>query len=300
MSDIFKYKVFDLIIHSKNLDIPDLPKTLSNSQPDVEIQQEDSSLWPQISKRDENTFYVKISRDEVRLSIEGIGNLRVTNGKKIAWDKEANIPYRDIINIILSSGIGGILIQKNILVFHGNALTKNGKAIICLGCSGAGKSTLAYALIKEGWGLIADDIVAIKSNLILPGIPRIKLWRDAVDAFNLDHKRLIKVRNKINKYILLDKEFCKTKKSFKLEKIYLITQNNQSKIHIKQIKSQQEVFLRLRNNLFRPRFLRGLGREGEIFKILVNSIDKLNVNLLSLPNDIKEMQRSLKKFDLLN
>ena len=136
--------------------------------------------------------------------------------------------------------------------------------------------------------------------MILPGIPRIKLWRDAVDAFNLDHKRLIKVRNKINKYILLDKEFCKTKKSCKLEKIYLITQNNQSKIHIKQIKSQQEVFLRLRNNLFRPRFLRGLGREGEIFKILVNSIDKLNVNLLSLPNDIKEMQRSLKKFDLLN
>ena len=61
--------------------------------------------------------------------------------------------------------------QRGRLVLHGNALHKNGRTIACLGPSGAGKSTLAYFLIKNGWNLISDDLLAINKNgEVYPGI----------------------------------------------------------------------------------------------------------------------------------
>ena len=300
MSKIFKYKVFNLILHSLNLEIPELQKTSTNQKPDIIVKKENSILWPPIPKNKENTYFISIAKEEVRITIEGIGYLRITNGNQIAWEKLDNVPERDIINIILSSGLGTILIQKNIIVFHGNALAKDGKAIICLGSSGSGKSTLAYALLKEGWELIADDLVAIQENIILPGIPRIKLWHDAIRAFNIDHKKLTKVRSKIKKYILMDQDINHIKNPISFEKIYLIRSNNEGRIFKISIESQKEIFIRLRNNLFRPRFVRGLGQEGYIFKTLTNMQDKLNVDFLSLPDNINQMQKSLTKIDLLD
>ncbi len=226
--------------------------------------------------------------------------MRITNGNKIAWDKHLTIPDRDILNIILGSGLGSILIQRKTLVFHGNALSKNGKAIICLGESGAGKSTLAYALTEIGWNLISDDLVAVKSNLVLPGIPRIKLWQDAIDAFNLDSEKLPRVRDKINKYILVDKKNYNMSKPIKIEKIYLIVNKKQSKIVEHSIDNQKAVFIGLRNNLFRPRFVRGLGKEGFTFQTITNMQNSLNVSILSLPNNINVMKKDLKKFDLID
>ena len=60
-------------------------------------------------------------------------------------------------------------------------MKKEDRVILCLGCSGAGKSTLAYSLMKCGWQLMSDDLIAITNDLeVLPGIPRIKLWQDAL------------------------------------------------------------------------------------------------------------------------
>ena len=300
MTKIYRYKVFNLILHSEDLEIPDLPETKSKITPDIEVKQEDSSLWPRLQETKEDTYFIKIAKDEIRLTIDGIGLFRMTNGNKIAWDKHVGIPDRDILNIILGSGLGSILIQKKMLVFHGNALSKNGKAIICLGSSGAGKSTLAYALTELGWDLISDDLVAVKSNLVLPGIPRIKLWQDAIDAFNLDSEKLPRVRDKINKYILVDKKNCNMFKPIKIEKIYLIGNKKQPKIVQHSIDTEKAVFIGLRNNLFRPRFVRGLGKEGFIFQTLTNMQNSLNVSILSLPNNINIMKKDLKKFDLID
>ena len=125
------------------------------------------------------------------------------------------------------------MIQRDIFLFHGNALEKDGKAIICLGGSGNGKSTLAYILSKNGWKLIADDMVAVRPDgVVLPGIPRIKLWHDAVNAFGIEIKNLRSVRKGLNKYILPKESLGCVYHPIPLEKIFRLSNFHTKKVNI--------------------------------------------------------------------
>lgn len=156
--------------------------------------------------------------------------------------------------------MGALLIQRGILVLRGNTLEKNDQAIVCLGHSGAGKSTLAYALMQQGWRLLADDLVAMTpEGMVLPGTPRIKLWHDAAKAFKLDPAALPPIREGMNKYLLQG----------------------------------------LRNQAFRPRFVRGPGQEGANFMALARLQQQVPLATLPLPAGIGPMQRWLEDQDLL-
>ena len=49
--------------------------------------------------------------------------------------------------------------------------------------------------MTKGWKLIADDQVVInKDGYVLPGLPRIKLWEDAMDEYLLNKITYQRVR----------------------------------------------------------------------------------------------------------
>src|SRR5262249_26020969 len=65
-----------------------------------------------------------------------------------------------------------------------------GRAFAFAGASGAGKSTLAARLQQKGYTLLSDDLCAVAwdgegAARVFPGIPRVKLWSDAVERFGL-------------------------------------------------------------------------------------------------------------------
>ena len=62
LTKIYRYKVFNLILHSEDLEIPDLPETKSKIKPDVEVKKEDSSLWPRLQETKEDTYFIKIAK----------------------------------------------------------------------------------------------------------------------------------------------------------------------------------------------------------------------------------------------
>jgi hypothetical protein len=47
---------------------------------------------------------------------------------------------------------------------HGAGLLRNGRALLLLGGSLAGKSTLCYACLREGFGLLAEDVVFVSTR----------------------------------------------------------------------------------------------------------------------------------------
>lgn len=190
-------------------------------------------------------------------------------------------------------------------MLHGNALEKNGQAIVCMGHSGAGKSTLAYALMQQGWRLLADDLVAITPNgCVLPGIPRIKLWHDAAKAFGLDPDALPPIRQGMHKYLLMGDAVQRAEEAVPLAALYLIHQRRNDDqdpedTSITPINSQKAAALRLRNQAFRPRFVRGLGQEGPNFMALARLQSRVPLARLPLPSGIPAMQRWLAQQDLL-
>jgi hypothetical protein len=298
------YQAFGLCWHSPQLALPELPA--GGCGPPVEISPGDPQHWLPLPAGRHDTPFVQMAPGELQLTVEGIGRFRVHGGERISWWREhAGVSDQDIRTFLLGSAVGALLIQRGLLVLHGNALEKDGQAIVCLGHSGAGKSTLAYALMQQGWRLLADDLVAISPDgLVLPGIPRIKLWHDAAKAFGLDPDQMPPVRQGMHKVLLMGEGLQRASEPIPLRALYLLHQRRHAdseaeERRITRISSQKAAALRLRNQAFRPRFVRGLGQEGANFMALAQLQRRVPLATLPVPAGIGAMQRWLLEQDLL-
>lgn len=307
MSKSFVYSAFGLNWSSLDLKIPELTEVESNIRNiDVKISQEKQKEWPNIKPSVYDTQSLKIAPNDLRLTINNIASFRVINGSEIFWKKEKlSTSLQDIITFLLGSPFGAILIQNDFLVFHGNALVKNGKAIIFLGHTGAGKSTIAYALMRQGWKLLADDLVALDGEgFVLPGVKRIKLWEDAMKAFELDIRCFQKCRENINKYLIKGEIIDEAMHPAKLKSIFILNEKKKvdsfSKDLIIPIKSQKEKTLFLRNHTFRPRFVRALGKEGLNFLAISKFIDRFPIYLTPNIIGIKKMVKFISDINFYN
>lgn len=112
----------------------------------------------------------------------------VREGREIFVAPKTGASARDIRAYVLGSAIGAVLHQRGILPLHANAVVIDGQAVAFAGFAGAGKSTLADHFRRRGRSVLCDDVCAITFDragkaLAWPGIPRIKLWGDALAAF---------------------------------------------------------------------------------------------------------------------
>lgn len=303
-------EAFGLIWHSPVLDIPELPERLveprSGDVAAVAIAPEDPECWPELPPGLHDTPFLQMGRGDLRLTVEDIGRFRITGGDRIAWHRaHQGVSDQDLCTFLLGSAVGALLIQRGMLVLHGNALEKDGRAVVCMGHSGAGKSTLAYALMQQGWRLLADDLVAVTPDgRVLPGIPRIKLWHDAAKAFGLDLVQLPPIRQGMDKYLLMGDAVHSATEAVPLQALYLIHQRRHDSqdsdaSRITRITSQKTAALRLRNQAFRPRFVRGLGQEGPNFMALARLQSRVPLASLPMPSGIAAMQDWLEQQDLL-
>jgi hypothetical protein len=235
----------------------------------------------------------------LQLEIKGVGCFRAMEGKHLAWSRcSLEVPDQILRSYLLGSGVGALLIQRGLLVLHGNALEKKGRAIVCVGASGAGKSTLACALMRQGWKLLADDLVALTSGgEVLPGIPRIKLWEDAALAFGLNPRSLPEIHayGGRRKVVLMGERIERASLSAALEAVYLLAPREGSDLHLQSIDSQKERVMALQGQAFRPAFVRGLGREGANFLAISALQRDVPVLRLSLPCGIEAMEAALRR-----
>ena len=307
---VCRYSAFGLLWSSNALLIPELPTaappTGAELEGEIAITSEDPLTWPQLPPGPHDTAFLQMARGDLRLTVEGIGRFRITDGERIGWQRaDAGVSDQDIRTFLLGSAVGALLIQRGMLVLHGNALEKDGQAIVCLGHSGAGKSTLAYALMQQGWRLLADDLVAVNGEgMVLPGIPRIKLWHDAARAFGLDPEQLPQIRQRMHKYLLMGEALQRAEQPVPLRALYLLQQRRRADADadarcITRISSQKAAALRLRNQAFRPRFVRGLGQEGANFMALAQLQRRVPLATLPVPAGFEAMQRWLLEQDLL-
>jgi hypothetical protein len=314
-------EAFGLHWQSTALPLPELPPAQApggDPTSRVKVVEEDPAHWPPLAPGPHDTPFVQMARGDLRLTVEAIGRFRISGGTTIAWSREhPEVADQDLRTFLLGSAVGALLIQRGILVLHGNALEKDGQAIVCLGHSGDGKSTLAYALMQRGWRLLADDLVALSADgMVLPGIPRIKLWHDAAVAFDLDPGSLPPIRQGMHKYLLMGEAIQRADQPTPLAALYRIRHqrhrdrpaldppahdplpSEDDDRPIQPLLSQQAITLMLRNQAFRPRFVRGLGQEGPNFMALARLQRTVPAAILSLPQGIQAMGNWLDRQEL--
>jgi hypothetical protein len=118
-------------------------------------------------------------RDHLRLRIHGGCRIEIAIARRD--------PFESWRLFLLGSGLGALCHQRGLFPLHAASLRIGARTIAIAGPSGAGKSTLSSALMRRGAELLSDDLTVLRVGAdgrieLLPAFPRLKLWRDALEA----------------------------------------------------------------------------------------------------------------------
>ena len=173
------YSIFGFTLAS-GLALPELRPAAPSTTPDIVIdvgEITDGEQAPGLHK----------TADGALLNIDKVARYAVQGGTHIMVEPSPGAPPANVRLFLLGSAMGMLIHQRGLLPLHGNAIEIEGRAFVFLGHSGAGKSTLAAWFHDQGYRILSDDVSVVRFDpdgtpMLSAGIPRLRLWREAVEA----------------------------------------------------------------------------------------------------------------------
>jgi len=162
---------------------------IGEGKPDVEI-----LLGPVSMKVDQDISEYpnyQLSKSKFKFDVKNVAKYCVNNGNCITVEPHKNADMETIKAYLMGTGMGVLLIQREITALHGSSIDMNGHTVIFTGECGAGKSTLSSALRKKGYGILADDISVVTFSdehipVVQPAFPQQRLCRDTAERLGYD------------------------------------------------------------------------------------------------------------------
>ncbi|HYW17688.1 MAG TPA: hypothetical protein VE891_16235 [Allosphingosinicella sp.] len=193
-----RYRLFGLSVQSE-IPLPELVADPDGGAPDVRI-----ALGP-IASFPEAEAGLHIDGEEALLVIPPAGRFLTRAGLEMLIEPAEGVSSRNLRLYLLGSAFGAILHQRGLLPLHANAVIVEGRAIGFMGHPGAGKSTLAAWFHDRGFDVLADDVCVVTAGpdgnpLAHPGIPRLRLWREALEAGGRDASAYERSFDDMDKY----------------------------------------------------------------------------------------------------
>lgn len=218
------YRAFGLAIGSE-LPLPGLPVT--GDKPEIQIRRAAIPEWigtPAIRYGDRckirgQEWWVRFGA----LPFEGL----IQDGNLVQF--EADPAQDDFSRLhLLGSCTGALLFQRGLVPLHGNTVVNSHGAAMLVGKVRAGKSATTFALLERGYRLVADDISGVSFEgketnepRVVPGFPRLKLWKNTLEHFQRDPGEFHKLRAGLDKFNYpVDDRFCPTPP--RLKAIYVL------------------------------------------------------------------------------
>lgn len=109
------HQAFGVAWQSDHLQIPELPllpatEDVAHTTP-VKIEQEVAADWPELPAGPHDTPFLQMARGDLRLTVNAIGRFRITDGDRIAWQRQDDgVSDQDIRTFLLGSAVGALLI----------------------------------------------------------------------------------------------------------------------------------------------------------------------------------------------
>ena len=174
-----RYEVFGLLVASE-IALPELLEAKPGAEADVSIR------YGTIPATDERQG-LSIHADGALLQIEGVARYWMADGREMVVEPDPAGSERNLRLYLLGSAFAALLHQRTLLPLHANAVVVAGRAIGFMGHPGAGKSTLAAWFHDRGFEVLADDVCLVTGSgsgapLAHAGIPRLRLWNEALEA----------------------------------------------------------------------------------------------------------------------
>lgn len=198
------YTAFGLLIRSE-LGLPELP--LAPASGGNEIVNVSTGVVPaELTGPHVSGPGFQIGDDDFLLSVADVARYRVRGGSEIVVEAMAGASERNVRLFLLGTAFGILCHQRGLLPLHANAVQIGKCAVAFAGQSGAGKSTLAGYFHDKGYNVLCDDVCVVSFSsgrpMAWPGIPRLKLRRDSLEALRKDETGLEPVADGVDKYHL--------------------------------------------------------------------------------------------------
>ncbi|HYD38983.1 MAG TPA: hypothetical protein VEA60_15295 [Allosphingosinicella sp.] len=176
----YRYRLFGLTLRSE-VKLPELVPDPGDAVADVSVR------LGRTGASAETAPGLHVDGDDALLVVKAIGRFRIRSGREMIVEPLADVSPRNLRLYLLGSAFAAILHQRKLLPLHANAVIVDGRAIGFMGHPGAGKSTLAAWFHDRGFDVLADDVCVVTTGadgvpLAHPGIPRLRLWREALEA----------------------------------------------------------------------------------------------------------------------
>jgi hypothetical protein len=197
---------------------------------------------------------------------------------------------------VLGTAFGILLHQRGVLVLHGAAIARNGRAVAICGVSGAGKSTLAAALCRGGCSFIADDICVVgldasQHPIVVSDGRQLKLWKESIDRLDLGQFRGKAVRESFEKYYI--DPFDARAQSSRLSAIYVLRELRPPlKAGIESL-ALPDAMRRIDYEAYRPGLRAKIGQKQEMLAHAASVLGRAKIFLLIRPHGSQHLQETV-------
>jgi hypothetical protein len=220
--------------------------------------------------------WVRASAQECLLTIPAIGRFLIKGGKEVVVEPCPEVAADDLNPYLLGIVIGVLCHQRGLLALHANAIQIEDGCVAFVGRSGAGKSTLTGFLSERGYRMVTDDVCLVRFEpdraTVWPSAPRLKLWKNTLEALGHRSDELKRVVSRFDKFSLpVDQAIGE----LELTRVYVIAESSEAEAQEISRITGAEAMRSLADNLYYPEI--GWATRGEaIFtqcRTLLNTVE---------------------------
>jgi len=281
------YSAYGLIFQS-DIELPELIEASGRTDVFLRIGQVPDCLE---SFEGESQVY-QVNKHQFLLKLDGVASYYVQNGNEIVIQPSLQSTDNEMRLFLLGTCLGVLLHQRGILALHASAINTEHGAVLFTGQQGSGKSTLMTAFVQHGYFMLSDDVTGILLDrqgkpIVLPAIPRSKLWADTIQHLGYDPVNLTRLRPGEEKYELTVRESF-TQRPTALSNIYLLSCCEEDEIEMETLDHLQG-FQVILNNTYREFFLDGLGRRKSHLKLAAATARYARINRVCHPIKFQQL-----------
>ncbi|MCX8477812.1 MAG: hypothetical protein MT490_18655 [Sphingomonas sp.] len=234
------------------------------------------------------------------IAVAGVGRFCIRAGCEIVVDADPSTSDRNVRLFLLGSAMGALLHQRAMLPLHANVVDVGGRAVGFLGASGAGKSTLAAAFHDRSYQILSDDICVVtrgdNGHLAEPGIPRLRLWRDAVERSGRCPSSYERAFDELDKYTVGIARESRAS-AIPLQALYLLMrEEGATDFAIRQL-AGVEALKALMVNTYRGIFLQTIGDPRKHFQACLRLNEEVPLFALSRPWDTARIDETITRVE---